>query len=145
MAPFPKFSSSQPGGSLGWARMHSIPTISKDPDDAWKLQQYAGGKDKEGVYYTAKRWYILKGLGFGWKPLLDDPEIIASTKKWGDPDLIRKESGLAKGRQVLQSSWYADWEQFFWSQLQDALLQRTPPKDALKAAADKAVELKSES
>ena len=25
MAPFPKFSADQPGGSLGWARMHSIP------------------------------------------------------------------------------------------------------------------------
>ena len=47
-----------------------------------------------------------------------------------------------KGRQVLQTSWYPEWEQFFWSQLQDALLQKTPPRDALQASADKAVELK---
>jgi multiple sugar transport system substrate-binding protein len=143
MAPFPKFSADQPGGSLGWARMHSIPTISKNPEEAWKLQQYAGGKDAEGNYYTSKRWYVLKGLGFGWAPLLDDPEVIETTAKWGDLDLIRKESALVKGRQVLQSSWYAEWEQFFWSQLQDALLARTPPQDALQAAADKAVELKA--
>ena len=63
--------------------------------------------------------------------------------KWGDIDLIRKESALVKGRQVLQTSWYPEWEQFFWSQLQDALLQKTPPKDALQASADKAVELKA--
>jgi multiple sugar transport system substrate-binding protein len=143
MAPFPKFSADQPGGSLGWARMHSIPTISKHPEEAWKLQQYAGGKDAEGVYYTSKRWYVLKGLGFGWAPLLDDPEVIESTARWGDIDLIRAESALVKGRQVLQTSWYPEWEQFFWSQLQDALLQKTPPRDALQAAADKARELKA--
>lgn len=142
MAPFPKFSADQPGGSLGWARMHSIPTISKHPDEAWKLLQYAGGKDAEGEYYTSKRWYVLKGLGFGWEPLLDDSEVIETTAKWGDLDLIRKESALVKGRQVLQTSWYPEWEQFFWSQLQDALLQKTPPRDALQASADKAVELK---
>ena len=143
MAPFPKFSADQPGGSLGWARMHSIPTISKNPEEAWKLQQYAGGKDAEGVYYTSKRWYVLKGLGFGWAPLLDDPEVIESTAAWGDIDLIRAESALVKGRQVLQTSWYPEWEQFFWSQLQDALLQKTPARDALQASADKAVELKA--
>ncbi|MFN8593113.1 MAG: sugar ABC transporter substrate-binding protein [Thermomicrobiales bacterium] len=143
MAPFPKFSADQPGGSLGWARMHSIPTISKHPEEAWKLLQYAGGKDAEGVYYTSKRWYVLKGLGFGWAPLLDDQEVIDSTAKWGDIDLIRAESALVKGRQVLQTSWYPEWEQFFWSQLQDALLQKTPAKDALQASADKARELKA--
>jgi multiple sugar transport system substrate-binding protein len=143
MAPFPKFSADQPGGSLGWARMHSIPTISTHPDEAWKLLQYAGGKDAEGEYYTSKRWYVLKGLGFGWEPLLDDPDVVETTAKWGDLDLIRKESALVKGRQVLQTSWYPEWEQFFWSQLQDALLQKTPPKDALQASADKAMELKA--
>jgi multiple sugar transport system substrate-binding protein len=143
MAPFPKFSADQPGGSLGWARMHSIPTISTHPDEAWKLLQYAGGKDAEGEYYTSKRWYVLKGLGFGWKPLLDDPDVIETTAKWGDLDLIRKESALVKGRQVLQTSWYPEWEQFFWSQLQDALLQKTPRTDALQASADKALELKA--
>ena len=96
-------------------------------------QQYAGGKDAEGVYYTSKRWYVLKGLGFGWAPLLDDPEVIESTAAWGDIDLIRAESALVKGRQVLQTSWYPEWEQFFWSQLQDALLQKTPARDALQA------------
>lgn len=143
MAPFPKFSADQPGGSLGWARMHSIPMISKHPEEAWKLQQYAGGKDAEGVYHTSKQWYVLKGLGFGWAPLLDDPEVIESTARWGDIDLIRAESALVKGRQVLQTSWYTEWEQFFWSQLQDALLQKTPPRDALQAAADMARELKA--
>lgn len=142
MAPFPKFSANQPGGSLGWARMHGMPKMSKHPDDAWKLQQYAGGKDKEGTYYTAKLWYIQKGLGFGWAPLLDDPEVIDSTKKWGDITLIRKESALVKGRKVLQTPWYPEWEQFFWSQLQDACLKKVAPKDALIASATKATELK---
>jgi multiple sugar transport system substrate-binding protein len=144
MAPFPKFSADQPGGSFGWARMHSIPTISEHPDEAWKLLQYAAGKDAEGEYYTAKMWATLKGLGTGWRPLLDDEEVILATQEWGDIDLIRSESALVKGRNVLQAPWYAEWEQFFYAKLQEALLERTSPREALQESADKAIELKQQ-
>ena len=44
-------------GPMGWTRLYCIDAKTKVKDAAWQLIAYMGGKDKTGVYYTAKDWY----------------------------------------------------------------------------------------
>jgi multiple sugar transport system substrate-binding protein len=144
MARFPTLAKGQRGGSYGWARMYSITAMSKQKDQAWKLLQYVGGKDREGMYHTAKSWYLSDGLGFGYPQLAKDPDIIESTKKWGDITLISQQAALAKTRENIKAPWFAEWDVYHQEQIQEALLKKVSPKDALRASAKKAIELKKQ-
>jgi len=141
---FPTFAKGQRGGSYGWVRMYSIAKKSRYKNEAWTLLQYEGGKDKEGKYFVPKHFYLLKALGFGYPQLADDPEIIESTKKWADPTILKQQAALAKSKENLKAPWYAEWDTFHQGQLQDALLKKISPKDALAASAKKAAALKKE-
>ncbi len=144
MASFPTFTRQQPGGSYGWVRMYSITKKSRHKDQAWLLLQYVGGKDREGKYHTAKNWYLQKALGFGYPQVAKDPEVIESTKKWGDIALINRQASLARTRENIKTPWYAEWELYHQGQLQEAILKKVSPKDALLASAKKAMALKKE-
>lgn len=144
MAPFPTFTRQQPGGSYGWVRMYSITKKSRHKDQAWTLLQYVGGKDREGKYHTAKNWNLIKGLGFGYTQLASDPDIIESTNKWGDIKLMNQQASLAKTRENIKTPWYAEWELFHQAQLQEALLKKASPRDALTASANRAMALRKE-
>ena len=78
-------------GTLGWTRMYSLTAHCREDYllDAWELMQFLGGKDATGDYYTARRWFQLRGLGFAFISLMDDPEIIALTEKWGTSNWLR--------------------------------------------------------
>jgi hypothetical protein len=144
VTPFPTFAKGQHGGSLRWVRMYSIPKKSRYKNEAWTLLQYESGKDKEGKYYVPKHWYLLRALGFAYPQLADDPEIVASTKNWGDPTILKQQGALGKSKENLKAPWFAEWDTFHRGQLQEALLKKTPPKAALLASAQKAAQLKKE-
>jgi multiple sugar transport system substrate-binding protein len=124
--------------------MYSIPKKSKKKDQAWTLLQYVGGKDREGKYHTAKNWNLIKGLGFGYAQLANDPEIVESTNKWGDIKLMNQQASLAKTRENIKTPWYAEWELFHQAQLQEAVLKKATPRDALTASATRALALRKE-
>jgi len=55
----------------------------------------AGGRTKRARIHLLN-WVIQKGLG-SLAPLLDDAEVIESTKKWGDITLNQEEAALSRG------------------------------------------------
>ena len=142
MAAFPTLAKGQRGGGYGWVRMYTITKMSTHKEQAWKLLQYVGGKDREGRYHTAKSWYLSDGLGFGYPQLAKDPEIIESTKKWGDPVLISQQAALVKTRENIKAPWFAEWDLYHQGQIQEALLKKVSLRVALRASAKKALELK---
>ena len=79
-------------GTVSWTRMYSLTSHVKDSqiDAAWKLIQFLGGMDKNGQLYTAKRWYLLRGLGFAYPELWNDSEISSSTARWADINVINE-------------------------------------------------------
>jgi multiple sugar transport system substrate-binding protein len=133
-------------GPMGWTRLYGISADTKQRDAAWRLIYYMGGKDASGAYYTAKDWYLKYGIGYAFKSLDDDPEIIAAQKKVGyDPSVLKQQYGTARARENIKAPWYSEWDRFTQQQVQNTLLRRIKPADALTASAKKAQELKKAS
>ena len=104
MAPVPSLEPDQQG-TLGWSRMYSLTAHCREEYllDAWRLVQFLGGRDASGDYYTARHWFRLRGLGIAFRSLLDDPEIIEQTEQWGDANLIKELSKVARARENIRA------------------------------------------
>ena len=61
------------------------------------LIYYMGGKDASGNYYTAKDWYLKYGVGYAFKSLDNDPDIIEAQRKAGyDRDVLKQQVATAR-------------------------------------------------
>ena len=145
MAPVPTLEPDQEG-TLGWTRMYSLTAHCREEHllDAWQLVQFLGGKDVTGDYYTARRWFRLRGLGFAFKSLLDDPDIIAQTEQWGDIKLIKRLSQVARIRENIRAPWFPDFNAYYQPEIQKILLRQQSPRDGLARIAKRCRELKRE-
>lgn len=130
-------------GPMGWTRLYCMSANTKKRDAAWRLLYFIGGKDASGNYDTAKDWYLKFGVGYAYKSLDKDPDIIKAQKDAGyDLDVRSHQYANAKARENIGAPWYADWDRFTQQQIQNALLRQIKPEAALAASAKKAQELK---
>jgi multiple sugar transport system substrate-binding protein len=145
IAPLPSLEPNQ-RGTLGWTRMYCLTAHCPEEKllDAWQLMQFLGGKDANGDYYTARRWFRLRGLGFAYKSLLDDPEIIVQTEQWGDIKLIKELSQFVRTRENIKAPWFADFNLYYQPEIQKVLLRQQSPRDGLARIAKRCRELKRE-
>ncbi len=145
MAPLPSLESDQ-HGTLGWTRMYCVTAHCREDKlmDAWQLMKFLGGVDASGDYYTARRWFRLRGLGFAFKSLLDDPEIIAQTEQWGDIKLIKEQSQFVRMRENIKAPWFPDFNVYYQPEIQKILLRQQSPRDGLARIAKRCRELKRE-
>ena len=138
----------EPGqnGTLGWTRMYCLTTHCREERllDAWQLMQFLGGKDAAGDYYTARHWYRLCGLGFAFKSMFDDPEIIDLTELWGDIEMVRALSAMARIREIIKAPWYPDFNFYSQPEIQKILIRQVSPRDGLARIAKRCRELKRE-
>ncbi len=142
LALIPGLDQNSPHHAPGWTRLYGITAHTQSPDTAWRLAYYLGAKDKSGEYYTAKRWWLLRSLGYVYTPLAQDAEVLAHTKKFiADPPLMNKAQQLAQTRDGLQFPWWTDWYTDLQAQIQEAILKKKSPKEALTASANKARQL----
>lgn len=130
--------------SVHWTRMYGLSSTSESPEEAWRLMYYLGGKDQDGDYYTAKRWFLLRGLGFPFKSLWEDQEIQEKLASFADAEMVTTMAPLARAREGITAPWYSEWDLHHQAVLQDAILQKISPEDALAESAKKARELKAE-
>jgi len=130
-------------GPMGWSRLYCIGAKTKVKDAAWRVIYYMGGKDADGKYYTAKDWYLKYGVGYAFKSMDKDPDIISAQQKAGyDPEIRGQQYATAKARENIKATWYNEWDRFTQAQIQNALLRNVKPLEALQASAKKAQELK---
>ena len=130
-------------GPMGWTRLYAMSSETKVRDAAWKLMYYMGGKDASGQYFTAKDWFLKYGVGYAFKSLDQDNDIVAAQKTAGyDLDVLRQQYGAARARENISAPWYSEWDRFTQQQVQSVLLRQIKPQQALEASAKKAIELK---
>ena len=142
---FPGLDTNSPHNVPAWNRYYGIPSTALNKQSSMELIKYLGGKDKSGQYYTAKRWWLLRGLGMAYKSPWTDPEIQDRTSKFiADSQLMQKANSLGQARDGLEFPWWTDWYMDLQANVQQALLKEKTPKDALQASADKARALKKE-
>lgn len=146
MIRFPGLKDDITKGPMGWTRLYGISADTKVRDAAWRLIYYMGGKDASGNYYTAKDWYLKYGVGYAFKSLDNDPDIIEAQRKAGyDRDVLKQQVATARARENISAPWYNEWDRFTQQQIQNTLLRRIKPQDAMMASANKARELKKAS
>lgn len=132
-------------GPMGWTRLYGISADTKVRDAAWRLIYYMGGKDASGNYHTAKDWYLKYGVGYAFKSMDDDPDIVEAQRKSGyDRDVLKQQYATARARENISAPWYNEWDRFTQQQIQNTLLRQIKPLDALTASAKKARDLKKE-
>jgi len=130
-------------GAVTWTRQYTVNATAVDQEAAFRLQYFAGGKNKEGDYWTAKQWHNRFGLGFAYKSLATDPDIVQAESSWGDPDLFASQKATASPRKGLETAWYSEWDNDMQAEWHKALLGQSTSSDATKAMADKWNELRT--
>ena len=130
--------------SYGFAKFYNMTRMAADRgndvvDACGEFIEYFAG-ETDGEYVVAKRWALESGLGFGQKPLLNDPEIRKSLSKWMDLD-VRQEQ-LESARAQRYTVWYGIWDEDFRREYASAMSGEISAEEALANAAERWNELK---
>jgi multiple sugar transport system substrate-binding protein len=132
-------------GTVGWTRMYCLAKNTKVKDAAFKLNYYLGGLDERGQPYTAKFWFINRGLGFAYKDLGNDPDIQAKLKKFADPvEIYSKQADTARVREAVTEPWYSEWESGNQKLMQQVFTKQIGVDDALKGMVANAKKLQEQ-
>jgi len=130
----------------GFAKFYNMTKMAADRgEDVIKacgdfIQYFAGEID--GEYPIAKRWAVENGLGFGQKPLLEDPDVQAAFSKWIDLDTWGEQLNLARAQR--HTPWQGIWNEFFRLEHVQATAGEISVDDALNASAAKWTELQQQ-
>jgi multiple sugar transport system substrate-binding protein len=132
--------------SYGFAKFYNVTQMAVDRgndvvDACGKFIEYFAG-ETDGEYVVAKRWALESGLGFGQKPLFDDPEVRNSLSQWMDLD-VRQEQ-LESARAQRYTSWYGIWDEDFRREYASAMSGEISAEDALATSAERWNELKKQ-
>lgn len=134
----------EPQGTVSWTRSITVNAKTKYPDEARKLQFFAGAKNKDGIYWSAKNLHARFGLGFVYKSLATDPDIVKGEQTWGDPALFAKQKETARPREGTQLAWYSEWDNAMTAEWHKAFLKQITPKEAVANIAKKWNDLKKQ-
>jgi multiple sugar transport system substrate-binding protein len=130
----------------GFAKFYNMTQMAVDGGDSTvdacgKFIEYFAG-ETNGEYVVAKRWALESGLGFGQKPLFDDPEVKKSLSQWMDLDIRQKQLELARAQRY--TKWYGIWDEDFRREYVRATSGEVSAEDALAAMAERWNELKKQ-
>jgi multiple sugar transport system substrate-binding protein len=83
-----------------------------------------------------------RGLGFTFKDLANDPEVVATLEKFADPALYQHLAETARARNVLGVPWYTEFETELHKVVQQVLSNQTTPEAAVASLDKTAGDLK---
>jgi multiple sugar transport system substrate-binding protein len=130
----------------GFAKFYNVTQMAVDRgndvvDACGEFIEYFAG-ETDGEYVVAKRWALESGLGFGQKPLFNDPEVRKSLSKWMDLDVRQQQ--LESARAQRYTVWYGIWDEHFRREYASAMSGEISAEDALANAAERWNELKKQ-
>lgn len=129
MAPVPSLDG-RTEGTVSSTRMYCVSRDTQVADKAVRLLTYLGGFDERGVPYTAKFWFLQRGLGFPFKQLTNDPEVLATLREFADPAMYARLAETARARTIVAVPWYAEFEAALQRTTQSVLVGSTSPSAA---------------
>jgi multiple sugar transport system substrate-binding protein len=130
----------------GFAKFYNMTQMAVDRgndvvDACGEFIEYFAG-ETDGEYVVAKRWALESGLGFGQKPLFNDPEVRKSLSKWMDLDVRQQQ--LESARAQSYTVWYGIWDEDFRREYASAMAGEISAEDALETTAERWNELKKQ-
>lgn len=123
-------------GTVSNTRMYSLSANTQVKDKAFKLLTYLGGYDTDKKPYTAKFWFMQRGLGFTFRDLASDPEVVADLEKFADPAIYQQLAETARARNIIGVPWYTEFETELHKVVQQVMSNQVTP-DAAVASLDK--------
>lgn len=129
-------------GTMSTTRMYGLAKNTELKDKALKLLNYFGGVDGSGVPYTAKFWFLRKGLGFAYPQLEKDKEVRDALLKFMDPAIYSGIAAIGKPRSVNGQPWYGEYEHQQQVTVQRVLSKQITPDAAMTSLAQAAKTLK---
>lgn len=129
-------------GTVSNTRMYGLAQETEVKDNAFKLITYLGGYDADKKPYTARFWFLQRGLGFAYQAMAADPEITATLKKFADPAVYAELAEIARPRNVLTVPWYTEFETELHKVVQQVLSNQTSPASAVASLEQTAGTLK---
>jgi multiple sugar transport system substrate-binding protein len=125
-----------------WTALYLMGAEPVDVERAWNLQQFFGGKAKDGQYHVIKRWALEFGLGTPHKEVIQDPEVQAAFSKWKDMDVAGKQQETATTRDVAKTMWFPEWDWYMMAEAQDYFRGEQSEDELVDKLHAKAEELK---
>ncbi len=129
-------------GTVSNTRMYCLGKNTEVKDKALKLLNYMGGLDSSGKPYTSKFWFQQKGLGFPFRALEKDPDVLQTLGKFADPTIYAKLASLARPRTAIKQPWYSEYENQQQKTVQQIINNQTTPDAAVKTLAQSVASLK---
>ncbi len=102
------------GDTIGVTHVYFVSSANRDPQWAWKLLQYLGGRTKDGRYTQAQNLASDAMLGSGYQSVMDSDVVQEGWKPWGDPAKILEMWNKATYIGEVCSSIYQPWH-FPWT------------------------------
>ena len=124
MAPVPSLDG-RGQGTVSSTRMYCLNASTRFRDKAIRLLEYLGGFDSTGLPYTAKYWFVQRGLGFPFRSLATDPDVLAVLRKFVDPVVYASLAQAARARIGTAAPWYPQFEQAMQRATQQVMIGAT--------------------
>ena len=75
---------------------------------------------------------------------MNDPEVVASYKKWRNLDVSLDQLDRGIARTVAKQLWFSEWDLFMMQKVQDYIIGNGSTDGLVEQLADKAATLKAE-
>ncbi|HEV8438050.1 MAG TPA: extracellular solute-binding protein [Methylomirabilota bacterium] len=122
------------GKTIGYTMLYILCSATKNKEWAWKLQQYLGGRTKNGEYTQANRLATDAMLGSGYQSVMDSELLRKGWAKWGDvPTILNiwsKASNFADVVPTVYQPWYPRWNDAMNVELTSCLQGKTSADQA---------------
>jgi ABC-type glycerol-3-phosphate transport system substrate-binding protein len=117
------------GRTIGDTHVYFLCTANRDKEWAWKLQQYLGGRTKDGEYTQAINLARDAMLGSGYTSVMESSAITEGWKPWGDPAQIlqiwEKATYVGEVCNSIYKPWHFPWTDRVNIEVQKALTGQT--------------------
>lgn len=131
----PSLTDSGPHKTIGFSAAYCVSAKTKHTKESWDFIRYLGNSDAN------RQLFLRDGQAPAYTALQNDPQVLAELQKWCDPEIANKQTQLAYRQNGMDAPWFAQWQVFNQQQVQQAVLGKMSPRQALQASADKATEL----
>ncbi|QWF84597.1 ABC transporter substrate-binding protein [Amycolatopsis sp. CA-230715] len=118
-------------GTVSNTRMYCLGQHAVDVEKSVRLLKYLGGFDEHGVPYTAKFWFLQRGLGYPFSALAKDPEVVRTIRTFADPVVYGRLAEVSRARRIVSVPWYQEFEAGLQRVAQQVLVGGTSPADAV--------------
>jgi ABC-type glycerol-3-phosphate transport system substrate-binding protein len=101
------------GRTIGVTHVYFLTTANRDPEWAWKLLQYLGGRTKDGEYAQANNLARDAMLGSGYQSVMESDAVTEGWAPWGDTQKIlemwSKASYIGEPVSSVYQPWHFPW------------------------------------